>query len=83
MDSSLARHPGCPMSSKAAETGVLLEFATHVLEATGGAQKYGEHFVRAGYRLVRHLNLIRARPCIVGEDACAELKTCMCAPSLL
>eukprot|EP00959_Pyramimonas_sp_CCMP1952_P078749 1646282-Pyramimonas_sp.AAC.1 len=74
----LAKHPGGPMSFKAAETGVLLEFALHELQATGGAQKYGSHMMQAGHTLCRYLQLVRDNPCIVSDAACKELMTCMC-----
>eukprot|EP00959_Pyramimonas_sp_CCMP1952_P085239 1782281-Pyramimonas_sp.AAC.1 len=65
------------MSYKAAETGVLLEFTVHMLESTGGADKYGEPLLQGGYSLLRYLELVRANTGIMNDDVCSELMVCI------
>eukprot|EP00959_Pyramimonas_sp_CCMP1952_P295233 6174758-Pyramimonas_sp.AAC.1 len=65
------------MSFKAAETGILLEFALHQLETTGGARTYGVDMLQAGRTLCRYRQLMRDSPHIPSDDVYEELKVCM------
>eukprot|EP00959_Pyramimonas_sp_CCMP1952_P213580 4468614-Pyramimonas_sp.AAC.1 len=59
---SLARpnHPGWHMSLKAAECGMLVRFATHLVLQLGGVQVFGGALVQAGASLIQYVDQMRA-----------------------
>ena len=65
------------MHFKAAECGVLLEFAVALAERDEQQIPFGSELVVAGRSLTRYMDLMRTQPRVVEKGALLEMFDCM------
>ena len=70
------RHPGGHLKTKAAETGIMHEFAMDLIVQHGGVERFGRDFVCAGDAMLQFMRIMQSEGPVVSENGQRMMLDC-------